>query len=99
MALEGGRRQISGSSTFGFKHVFFVKNNSTPPSWESASMSFTTDQVSRQLRVLKAGKSAGPDDVSLRVLKACTDQFGCVHQWVFKDELQPPPLLFWALLT
>ncbi|KAK0142278.1 RNA-directed DNA polymerase from mobile element jockey [Merluccius polli] len=60
-----------------------MDSNSPPPQ----SALFTPLYVRRQLRKLPAGKAAGPDGVSPRVLRVCTEQLCGVLHRVFNMSL------------
>nr|XP_046228000.1 uncharacterized protein LOC124049921 [Scatophagus argus] len=58
---------------------------STPPL--CSSLSVTATQVRNQLRKLKARKAAGPDSISPKFLRSCTDQLCGIFQNMFNLSL------------
>ena len=51
-------------------------------------LSFTADQVRKELRRMKARKTAGPDGISSRLLKSCANELSGVMEHVFNLSLE-----------
>ena len=65
----------------------FDQTPALPPAQSSqppcSSMSLSTIQVSNQLRKMKVKKATGPDEISSRLLKSCTDQLCRIVEYIF----------------
>ncbi|KAI2649597.1 RNA-directed DNA polymerase from mobile element jockey [Labeo rohita] len=71
----------SSSDPSADSHHLEITGSPPPP------ITFTTEQVRRQLQKIHIGKSAGPDGVSPRVLKDCALQLSGVLHYVFNLSL------------